>query len=92
MDDLSKALTNLQLGPTRQDITMLAHTFGGLQIDERVQCPICGKQGIAKEHFWRHRRGKKCLAKRAVLEAQIKAGTDAVRRLVGSEIIARSRK
>ena len=92
MNDLCEAISRIQLGPTEEEIDRLTDQLSRLHISDRVQCPICGKLNVRRDNFWRHRRGKACLAARATLIDQILTGHRATRALIASEAIAKTRK
>ena len=92
MERLCDAVARIRLGPTDEEIERLTDQLSRLHITARLQCPICGKPNVRRDNFWRHRRGKACMQRRAQLYLQINAGHDAMRAIITSEAIAKSRK
>ena len=100
MESLGSALARLQIGPSPEEVNRLTDMLSRLQIQERLQCPICGKMGVLwgrgprarRDNFWRHRKGKHCMAKREEAYQQINQGHSAMRKILASEAIAKSRK
>ena len=91
MNELCDAIARIQLGPTEEEIDHLTDQLSKLRISARLQCPICGKLNVQRNNFWRHRKGKACLAARAKLIDQIVTGHHATRALLASEAIAKTR-
>ena len=92
MERLCDAVARIRLGPSEAEIGRLTDQLSRLHITARLQCPICGKPGVRRSNFWRHRQGKACMQRRAQLYVQINAGHIAMRAILSSEAIAKSRK
>ena len=92
MERLSDAVARIRLGPSDVEIDRLTDQLSRLHISARLKCPICGKSNVRRDNFWRHRRGKACMERRAQLYEQINAGHSAMRAIIASEAIAKSRK
>ena len=104
MESLNSALARLQIGPSPEEVNRLTDMLSRLHIEPRLECPICGKMGVfwsVPEHGDRifgairsgpDRKGKHCMAKRDEAYQQINQGHQAMKKILASEAIAKSRK